>query len=229
MAPFVATAALQDRSDERTDMRTRSTVVLLCVCLLAMASNAAAADDSAHIAGIVYAAGDAPKKLPGGARDVVLCFDMVKIDSTTQPILLQPASQPETYCATESARARMLVGSRLVVRIASRDEQGHPTEMPAVTAIGIQVDSQAGSALDPAPIRPSPAAAQANAAKASPQPLPHEVFLTWPVALGGDTIPAVTVFAQYRDGATDTLLTLLKLTLPQVHTLYYYNAGTGVV
>ncbi|HSS98016.1 MAG TPA: hypothetical protein VLK33_13340 [Terriglobales bacterium] len=200
----------------------------------------ASGNSSAPISGIAYSISTLPTAY-ASPNPVILCFVLQKVDdSPLQPFILQRTTVG-AGCNWPSERHPLKAGDHLVISIDATATES----IERLRALVLNVSTQAGSPINAAPVRPT--FTPPNAAPAAVG-LPSIRYLEWPFALTGDTIPTITVNGIYRSpqlpksmntsgGSTsvdttpesDEMVTLLNLTLPQVHMLYYYNVSTGVV
>jgi hypothetical protein len=98
------------------------------------------------------------------------------------------------------------------------------SEIPLIT---IDISSTQGTAINPAPVRPNQGQTTLSIEGFAKTTIKRMYACAYKKPLIGDTIPAVTVTALTK-GQTQPLQ-LLQTSLPQVHTLSYFNIATGVI
>lgn len=151
---------------------------------------------------------------------------------------------PKSYiqnggCDIINQKHPLLSGQRLIIAI----DPTKVADTAQIKGVVLNLSTQQGTPINAAPVRPVFAPPGLAPVKKY-----SEWFLVWPFDLVGDMIPTITVNAVFRSpeaasetsmsAATssitktppsDTYVTLLNLTLPQIHQLYYYNVSTGVI
>jgi hypothetical protein len=161
--------------------------------------------------------------LPDESNRTVVCYKLMYSDSIASPLALQPtvirrrcssetdpvgkkickktAASTWTPCNTLDKNHPIPMGTKLVVGIdvnhVTLDINGNAIDTSSsigrVRALNINVTTQAGSTLNPTPLRPSFNAAASTITNLGPGPY----YLTWPNQLPGDVIPTLSVNAIY--------------------------------
>ncbi len=114
--------------------------------------------------------------------------------------------------ATGASAAEVLANARKMV----------DAEVPLIT---IDIESSSATAINPAPVRQGQSSFSIEGNKAEPIKTVYACGYKQPLV--GDTVPTVSVTALVKDVSQP--LILIQTSLPQVHTLAYFNVATGVV
>ena len=164
----------------------------------------------------VYVAGPPPAtNLIPHQKQFVLCYILKNVQTSgSQPFFLELRPRPlppvagaappspitaalDHVCSVPDDAHPLVSGTTLVVAVDA--SQVTIIDRQHILAIGLNVTSQAGTAVTPAPVRGSMAPGAVAAAGVGPPPtVPDAFFIEWPVKLSGDTIPTVTMAALYR-------------------------------
>lgn len=154
-------------------------------------------------------------KLPKDAPDTV---------RTAQPYYLVPAGDNPI---------KLYAGQELIVQIVyDVAPPVSPSEavaalMKEVPLVSIDIGSAQATALNPAPLRQTQGL-NALSLEGNKSPTIDKLYAcAYKQPLVGDTIPTVTISAMVKDVSMP--LTLVQTSLPQVHTLSYFNVATGVI
>lgn len=167
------------------------------------------------LAGLSYAAGDWNTVMPTDDKRVILCYRLVPTNSASQPFTLEPTDfkqndpdptiaqfwkdKKKSPCTTVDNTHPLLERQILVVAIDARDTNAkhEPTNTPLNTArmtvLNINLTTQPGTPLNPAPVRPSLSTASITAVNLGPS----IYYLRWPIQLLGDTVPTLNINTVY--------------------------------
>jgi hypothetical protein len=161
-----------------------------------------------------------------------------------QPFYLVPAKDDPTKKDNPTKKddptkkdnpTKLYAGQKLIVQIVYPIKPALPPDaaIAAVTAtiplITIDIGSTQATAINPNPVRQTQGISTLLSLSASTkiEPVDKLYACAYKEPLIGDTIPTVTITALVAT-PTDPL-TLLQASLPQVHTLSYFNVATGIV
>ena len=211
----------------------RLTLTVLLITLLgfssALSQHAYGQDSGGNppaFSGVVVRGKDYASSKPSDFREtVLLCFTLVSVSSlSVQPYILQPGylqGDPKAPCSTIDEKHPLVDGQKLVIAIAARQDMwGKKIEL-----INVNLTTQQATPLNPAPVR----------GVVTPRGLSVKtgiLYVPWPSRLAGDTVAEVTIKMLYLppgSGAKETVISLLDMSYPQVHSLSHYNVATGVV
>jgi hypothetical protein len=163
------------------------------------------------LAGLSYAAGDWNTVIPTDNKRVILCYRLVPTNSASQPFTLEPTDfyrddpdptvrqvwddTKKSPCSKVDNTHPLLERQILVVAIDARtpDHDHTPVNTARMTVLNINLTTQAGSPLNPAPVRPSFSTASITAVNLGPS----IYYLRWPIQLLGDTVPTLNVNTVY--------------------------------
>jgi hypothetical protein len=152
---------------------------------------------------------------------------------TLQPYYLTPAADNPIV---------LYAGQELIVQVAytfSSDQQASgatkeealekarklmDAEVPLIT---VDIGSNQATALNPAPVRPSQGQSTMSIEGFAETTIRTLYACAYKKPLVGDTVPTVTVTALVK--TVTEPLQLLQTSLPQVHTLSYFNIATGLI
>jgi hypothetical protein len=172
---------------------------------------AASPASASGLAGLSYAAGDWNTVIPPDRNRVILCYRLVPTNSASQPFTLEPTdfqkddTDPtvqkiwkgtgKSPCTRVDNTHPLLEREILVVAIDARnqDKDRTPVNTARMTVLNINLTTQAGNTLNPAPVRPSLSTASITASNLGPK----IYYLRWPIQLVGDTVPTLNINAVY--------------------------------
>lgn len=179
-----------------------------------------------------------PGRLPSYRRKSVtftyevhlLPADAPKDAKTVQPFYLAPAADnPVALYAGQELIIQLTYALTPAVTGASDEatlakaRKIVDSELPLIT---IDIGSSQGTAINPAPLRPSQGVS-ALSIEGHKGAISTLYACSYKQPLIGDTIPTLTVTA-LANGVHDPLQ-LVQTSLPQVHTLSYFNVATGIL
>jgi hypothetical protein len=173
----------------------------------------------ASLAGLSYAYGDWSTAMPNDPGLVLLCYRLVPTNSASQPFTLEPTDFPETDgdsrigaswekkkrspCTVLDAKHPLLERGILAVAIDSRAGGDSTPNIASMAVLHLNVTTQAGSPRNPSPVRPSISTGSITpqnarqVGKDQPTRRPSVFYLRWPIALGGDVRPTLSVNTIY--------------------------------
>jgi hypothetical protein len=184
---------------------------------------AAAPASTSGLAGLSYVRGDWSTSMPTDSKRVVLCYKLVPANSSSQPFTLEPTRfdcnndkadpvvrnacqvSKNSPCSIVDNTHPLLERQILVLAIDARnlaaslkdEELGKidhpPVNISRMAVLNFNLTTQQGTALNPAPVRPS----MSTASLATGNLGPSIYYLRWPIQLMGDTIPTLTVNTVY--------------------------------
>ena len=152
---------------------------------------------------------------------------------SVQPYYLTPvADNPITLYAGQELIVQIMYKFAKDKQPTGRDKDAALTnarkvldaEIPLIT---IDISSAQATALNPAPVRPSQGQNAVSIEGFPATTIKTMYACAYKKPIIGATIPTVTVTALVK--GVDTPLPLLQTSLPQVHTLSYFNIATGLI
>jgi hypothetical protein len=171
-------------------------------------------------------------------KSVKFIYYLVPISEDAPPKIAD--AQPYYLLPDATNPVRLYAGQELIIEIAYKLTTAAEGDNPEdalenaqlmmesqIPLISIDIGSAAATAINPAPPRGT-AGPGALSLEGSKKKLIDTMYACgYKRPLIGDTIPTVSVTALVKD--VEGPLTLLQTSLPQVHTLSYFNIATGLI